>query len=226
MPDILLIEDDASFGYILSEYLRLNDFEVMWCKQVAESREALEQHTFQVAILDIMLPDGNGYELAEFIRQTYPDLPFLFLSAKVLKVDKLKGYKLGADDYITKPVDEELLLAKLRVILNRKAPQSEAADNWLTIGMFQFHPGLQQLQQDTTQFSLTRRESELLHLLYRHKGQLLPRNKALAEIWHSTDEFSRKSMDVFISKLRRYLAADATLEIRNIHGKGFTLMVK
>lgn len=224
MPSILLIEDDPSFGYILSEYLQLNDYTVTWCKTASDSLKVLEQESFDVGIFDIMLPDGNGFDIAQQVKQQIPDMPFLFLSAKTLKIDKLKGYKLGADDYITKPVDEELLMAKLQVILQRNSP-APSEEAWRSIGAYQFNPSIQELRKEHVSMSLTKRESELLHLLCQHQNQLLPRKKALREIWHATDEFSRKSMDVFISKLRKHLAEDPRISIRNVHGKGFILQI-
>ena len=121
---ILLIEDDESFGYILTEYLKLHDYEIDWAKSGEEALEKIETSSFNLGIFDVMLPGNNGYEVAEKIKRKLPELPFIFLSAKSLKVDKLKGFKVGADDYITKPVDEELLLAKIRALINRTGKQS------------------------------------------------------------------------------------------------------
>lgn len=224
MKKILLIEDDESFGYILSEYLGLHDFEVTWAKSGEEGLKKAEQSSFGLGIFDIMLPGQNGYEIAEKIKRKNPDLPFIFLSAKSLKIDKLKGYKIGADDYITKPVDEELLLAKIKALLKRNI-KTENLDDVFIIGKYQFTFSLQQLIFGNEKVKLTKRESELLRMLCQNENQLLPRKKALREIWGATDEFSRKSMDVFISHLRKYLSKDDRIQINNVHGQGFIFKI-
>ena len=226
MKKILLIEDDESFGYILSEYLSLHDLHIVWAKSGEEGLKKVSNEVFDLGIFDIMLPDKNGYEIAALIKQKHPELPFLFLSAKSLKIDKLKGFKVGADDYVTKPVDEELLLAKIRAIIKRSAGQKMPTTDEFIIGDYRFIFSLQQLEYAGEITRLTQRESALLQLLCQCQNQLLPRKKALRDIWGSTDEFSRKSMDVFISHLRKYLSKDARIEIRNVHGKGFIFSVK
>ena len=148
--------------------------------------------------------------------------PNIFLSARSLKVDQLKGYQLGAYDYVTKPVDEELLVAKIRALLTRMTPTEPRATAYV-LGQFTFWPQEYRLEGPVGEQRLTAREADLLLLLCQHANTLLPRKKALQQIWGNTDEFSRKSMDVFISHLRKYLAADATIRIDNIHGKGFIL---
>jgi DNA-binding response OmpR family regulator len=225
MNRILLIEDDDGFGYILSEYLSLHEFQISWVKSGEEGLKKVEESNFDLGIFDIMLPGKNGYETAEIIKRKHPDLPFIFLSAKSLKIDKLKGFKAGADDYITKPVDEELLLAKIRVIIKRSSKKEVIKDIY-QIGKYEFTFSLQTLKFGSETIRLTYRESELLRLLCHNQNQLLPRKKALQEIWGSTDEFSRKSMDVFISHLRKYLSWDDKIQINNVHGKGFVFKVE
>lgn len=224
MNKILLIEDDESFGYILSEYLGLHDFEVTWAKSGEDGLKKAEQSYFGLGIFDIMLPGQNGYEVAEKIKRKYPELPFIFLSAKSLKIDKLKGFKVGADDYITKPVDEELLLAKIKALLKRNI-KIESIYDLFRIGKYQFTFSIQQLTFENEIIHLTKRESELLRMLCQNENQLLPRKKALREIWGATDEFSRKSMDVFISHLRKYLSKDERVQINNVHGQGFIFKI-
>ncbi|MFK7924362.1 MAG: response regulator transcription factor [Bacteroidia bacterium] len=224
MSRILLIEDDMSFGYILTEYLTLHDFQVEWAKSAQEGLETASQFSFDLGIFDVMLPDQSGYELATELKKQYPELPFIFLSAKSLKIDKLKGYKVGADDFITKPVDEELLLAKIRALLLRAQPNLPKV-NQFQIGAFQFDASIQSLAFGDSEVQLTKREAALLRLLCLHKDQLLSRNKALKEIWGAQDEFSRKSMDVFLSHLRKHLSLDPRVEIKNVHGKGFIFQV-
>ncbi len=224
MPRILLIEDDMSFGYILTEYLGLHDFQVEWAKSAQEGLEIASRFSFELGIFDVMLPDQSGYEVAAELKKLYPELPFIFLSAKSLKIDKLKGYKVGADDFITKPVDEELLLAKIKAILARAQPHLPKQEQF-QIGAYQFNASTQRLDIAESQVQLTKREAALLKMLCQHQDQLLSRNKALKEIWGSQDEFSRKSMDVFLSHLRKHLSADPKIEIKNVHGKGFILQV-
>lgn len=224
MKRILLLEDDQSFGYILSEYLTMQEFHVVWVKTAEEVLSLLENDNFNLALLDIMLPGIDGFELAKVMVKKHDDLPFIFLSAKSLKIDKLKGFKLGAIDYITKPVDEELLVAKINAILSQNK-NSESKNDSIDIGAYEFKPKLFQLKYHDEVIKLTSREAELLFMLCEHKNNLLSRKKALNEIWGLNDEFSRKSMDVFISKLRKYLAKDNSISIDNIHGKGFVFTI-
>lgn len=223
MYKILLTEDDPSFGYILSEYLLMHDFQVEWVKSGEEALEKLKEHSYQLVILDIMLPGLDGFEAASIIKKRYRDIPFIFLSAKSLKIDKLKGFKLGAYDYITKPVDEELLVAKIRALIDQTS--REIVPNRYQLGDYEFVPELHQLKIGRDEIKLTQRENELLIMFCAHQGKLLPRKKALQEIWGATDEFSRKSMDVFVSHLRKYLSKDPHIKIENIHGKGFVFSV-
>lgn len=222
--NILIVEDDESFGYILSEYLNMHEMRCTWVKSSEEAVDALTNRLFDLAIFDIMLPGKNGFELAEIVQRSHPNLPFVFLSAKALKVDQLRGFKAGAFDYITKPVDEELLLAKVRSLLQltRNSPTERRREEF-QIGAYQFRPEEQSLTLGEESIQLTTRESELLKLLAENENQLLRRNEALKMIWGESDEFSRRSMDVFISHLRKYLSMDPEISIQNVHGKGFIL---
>ena len=224
MNKILLIEDDASFGYILSEYLHMQEFDVEWAKSGEDGLAKLRNKPFDLCIIDIMLPGINGFDVAEQIRIDHVMIPFIFLSAKSLKIDKLKGFRAGAEDYITKPVDEELLVAKIRALIKRTGTKPDSQTDF-AIGQYKFQFKLQQLAIGNENIKLTKREAELLHLLCVHKNQLLPRKKALKLIWGSTDEFNRKSMDVFISHLRKYLSQDENIRIENVHGQGFIFSV-
>ncbi len=224
MYHLLLLEDDQSFGYILKEYLLMKDFEVTWVKSGEEALEAIEQKVFDLALLDIMLPGIDGFTVAKNIVAQHSELPFLFLSAKVLKIDQLKGFKLGAFDYITKPIDEELLVAKIRALLPRLKKTSSSSETY-SIGRYIFHPNICELNFGDQSKKLTDREANLLRLLCEQQGKLLDRKIALKTLWGSTDEFSRKSMDVFISHLRKYLSADPNIKIENIHGRGFILKI-
>ncbi|RMG54223.1 MAG: DNA-binding response regulator [Bacteroidetes bacterium] len=224
---ILLVEDDEHLGYLLKEYLTFKGLEVSWEKDGPAGLEAIRTFPFDLCILDIMMPRMDGYQLAREIRASLPDLPLIFLSARSLKVDVLKGFSLGADDYIKKPVDEEELLARIQAVLARsQRPQTKAGDNtsW-TLGQYTFDPGNQQLRYGAQRQSLTGRETALLHYLVQHQGQLCRREDILKAIWGKSDYFNRKSMDVFVSKLRKYLADDPCVQLTNIHGTGFVLDV-
>lgn len=225
MNKILVVEDDPGFGYILKEYLELSNFEVILARNGELALKQLDRQQFDICLLDIMLPKIDGFTLARSVREVQPELPFIFLTAKSLKVDKLKGFRLGCDDYIVKPIDEELLLARIQAILHRtqriKGVGPEAL--FFQIGAAHFDVMNQQLFIGEERQFLTDREAQLLKLLCEYKNRLLPRRKALDQIWGNTDEFSRKSMDVFIFKLRKYLEKATNIRIKNVHGKGFIL---
>lgn len=225
MYTILIVEDDPGFGYILKEYLELNQLQVTLVTDGEQALRALQHSPFDLCLLDIMLPKMDGYSLAGAIRSDFPDLPFLFLTAKALKVDKLKGFKLGCDDYIVKPIDEELLLARIHAIMNRSGHAASAKKKPETyqLGALSFRVADQLLQKGSEQQFLTDKEAQLLAMLCAHQNRLLPRRKALQQIWGTHDEFSRKSMDVFIFRLRKYLSEQKGIRIRNVHGKGFVL---
>jgi len=220
MAKLLFVEDDKSFGYILAEYLKLRGYEVVWKQSKEEAINVLEQ-TFDMAILDINLKDGNGYEVAEMISVIKPELPFIFLSARDLKIDQLKGYKLGAEEYITKPVDEEILLAKVEAILARGSENQPTA---AVIGYQNLKLDIKQrlLRVGETSFQLTEKECQLVAALMTNAPELVFRKEMLRTIWQNEDEFARNSMDVYISRLRKYLVGSNTT-IRNVHGKGFIL---
>jgi DNA-binding response OmpR family regulator len=223
MFKIGLIEDNETFGYILKEYLEMHDYIVFWEKTGEAGIDMVLQNTIDLCVLDITLPKMDGFEVARQIKKTVPGLPFIFLTARSLKIDKLKGFRLGADDYLTKPIDEELLLAHIRAIINRTSKSQPLGSANYQIGQYQFNPRNQTLEAAEDRVKLTQMESELLMMLYTNKGQLMDRALALKTIWGSTDEFSRKSMDVFISRLRKHLSADQSIRIENVHGKGFIL---
>jgi DNA-binding response OmpR family regulator len=225
MYKVLVVEDNPSFGYILKEYLELNDLEVRLVTDGEMAIELMKKVDFDICLLDIMLPKKDGFSVAKEIQQNNSDLPFIFLTAKALKVDKLKGFRLGCDDYIVKPIDEELLLARIYAIIKRSNRHHTLKEEelHLEIGKFHFDAANQQLIHENNRQFLTDKEAQLLQLFCEHKNQLLSRKKALRQIWGNNDEFNRKSMDVFIFRLRKYLEADRQIRIKNIHGKGFIL---
>ena len=225
-PQILLCEDDTNLGMVLKNYLELNDYEVTLERDGKLGLAAFQREKFDLCLLDVMMPNMDGFTLAEEIRDVDPDIPLFFLSAKTMKDDIIQGYKLGADDYITKPFDSEVLLLKIKAILKRNEELNREADNMqFDLGKFHFNPKLRELMADGKTQTLSPKENELLKMLAEHKNDLLPREKALKKIWGSDTYFNGRSMDVYIAKLRKYLKEDDSLEIVNIHGNGFRLVV-
>lgn len=227
MTKILLVEDDQGLGYILKEYLELHNYEVVWAKDGLEGTTAFRKRAFDLCILDVMLPHKNGFELAKIIKQQDSLMPLIFLTAKALKVDKLKGFKIGCDDYIVKPVDEEELIARIEAIIKRtrRTPFHIAEKAVFTIGKYQFDYGNQSLSLGNERQMITQKEAEVLKLLCLNQNRILDRKATLKQIWGESDYFKRRSMDVFISRLRKYLSQDSAIKITNVHGKGFILTV-
>ena len=225
IPEILLVEDNPTLGYALTEYLKMQDMQVTLCQDGEEGEKVFRQQRFDLCIIDVMLPRQDGFGLAAKIRQLQPGMPFIFLTARGMKVDKLKGFRLGADDYIVKPVDEEELVARIRAVLRRATdPVSAPADNQL--GIFSIDWTRRLLLTDGQEKQLTEREAGLLKMLVESKHQLLRREIALKKLWGRNDYFNRRSMDVHIARLRKYLKDDTGLSIVNVHGKGFVLVEK
>jgi two-component system OmpR family response regulator len=225
---ILIVEDDSNFGNILKEYLSLNDYNITLAKNGIEGFEKFKKEEFDLCILDVMMPYKDGFTLAKEIREVNEIVPIFFLSAKHLKEDVLKGFKLGADDYLTKPFDSEVLLAKIKAILNRsKAPNSLANDAFeFAFNDFSFNSKLRFLKYKNEEpVKLSPKENQLLRLLVIHLNDLLPREVALNKIWRDDNYFTSRSMDVYIAKLRKYLSVDDKVQILNIHGEGFRLVV-
>ncbi len=226
---ILLVEDDPNFGSVLKDYLSLNDFEVTLAKNGMEGFEKFKKDNFDLCILDVMMPYKDGYTLAKEIREKNKDIPLIFLTAKSMKEDVLKGYKVGADDYLNKPFDSEVLLMKIKAIMQRKASEIKT-DNTkfeFIIGKFHLNSKLRFLTfQNEEPIKLSPKENELLKMLALHENDLMPRELALTKIWRDDNYFTSRSMDVYIAKLRKYLKSDEDVEILNIHGEGFRLVIK
>ncbi len=224
---ILLCEDDPNLGLVLKNFLELNDFDVILERDGRLGLAAFQREKFELCLLDVMMPKMDGFMLAEEIRNTNPDVPLFFLSAKSMKEDQIKGYKLGADDYITKPFDSEVLLFKIKAILKRNEEQNkEIANVEYDLGKYHFIPKLRELSIDGNKTTLSPKENELLKMLSEYKNDLLQRDLALKKIWGNDNYFNGRSMDVYIAKLRKYLKEDPMVEIVNIHGNGFRLLVK
>ncbi|WP_163716748.1 response regulator transcription factor [Mangrovibacterium lignilyticum] len=223
--NIFLLEDDLSFGAVLKSYLELNDYEVTWVDDGKYAVERFRQGKFQLCLLDVMLPNVDGFSVGEEIRTLDKHVPFIFLTAKAMKQDVLKGYEVGADDYVTKPFDTEVLLCKIKAILSRgRAHESTHADSY-EIGSYRFHLQRRSIVRNGIEQKLSPKEAELLELLVEYKNDLLPRETALRKIWGDDGYFTARSMDVYLTKLRKYLSQDPAIEIRNIHSSGFILQV-
>lgn len=223
---ILLVEDDPNFGRILKDYLTINNYEVSLAVNGIEGFEKFNRSEFDLCILDIMMPFKDGLTLAKEIREINEAIPLIFLTAKNLKDDVLKGYKIGADDYLTKPFDSEILLAKIKSILNRKPPvNTEEKDTFeFEFSDFSFNSKLRILtHKEGESHKLSPKENQLLKMLVLNFDDLLPRDIALNKIWRDANYFTSRSMDVYIAKLRKYLDKDVSLKIINVHGEGFRL---
>lgn len=226
---ILLVEDDPNFGIVLKDYLAMNDFDVTHAKNGMEGFEKFKKGTYDLCILDVMMPYKDGFTLAKEIRGKNEDIPIIFLTAKAMKEDVLKGYKVGADDYLNKPFDSEVLLMKIKAIMQRKSSDSLADSKQFEfiIGNFHLNSKLRFLTyKEEEPIKLSPKENELLRLLALHENDLMPRELALTKIWRDDNYFTSRSMDVYIAKLRKYLKKDDLVEILNIHGEGFRLFVK
>ncbi|TAE15195.1 MAG: DNA-binding response regulator [Bacteroidetes bacterium] len=222
---ILLCEDDTNLGMVLKNYLELSDFDVTLERDGRLGLAAFQREKFDMCLLDVMMPNMDGFKLAEEIRDIDQEVPLFFLSAKTMKEDIVTGYNLGADDYITKPFDSEVLLLKIKAILKRNEELNKENENQeFDLGGYHFNPKLRELVHGTQRYTLSPKESELLKMLAEHKNDLLPRERALKKIWGSDTYFNGRSMDVYIAKLRKYLKDDANIEIVNIHGNGFRLV--
>tara|TARA_A100001011_G_C14322313_1_gene851439 strand:+ start:18417 stop:19121 length:705 start_codon:yes stop_codon:yes gene_type:complete len=225
---ILIVEDDPNFGKILREYLTLNDYDIVLAKNGIEGYEKFNKSNFDLCILDVMMPYKDGFTLAKEIREKNDEVPIFFLTAKHLKEDVLKGFKIGGDDYMTKPFDSEVLLAKIKATLNRNkksfVPEIDIFE--FDFSDFKLNSKLRILTYKNEQnIKLSPKENQLLRLLVIHVNDLLPRETALNKIWRDDNYFTSRSMDVYISKLRKYLVKDKKVQILNIHGEGFRLVI-
>jgi DNA-binding response OmpR family regulator len=230
MKRILLAEDDPNLGMLLQDYLQLKGkFEVVLCQDGDEAFRAFTKEHFDLCIFDVMMPKKDGFTLAKDIRNTNPNIPIIFATAKAMIEDKSEAYNLGGDDYITKPFRIEELLLRVNALLKRvaEAVKSDSTElpSKFEIGNYQFDYTAQLIQHGDSQQKVSTKEAELLRLLCLKKNQVLTREEALLSIWHDDNYFNGRSMDVFLSKLRKYLKEDPKVEIINVHGKGYKLLV-
>ncbi len=224
---VLLLEDDANLGLVLQEHLQMHGFDVSLCVDGEEGMEAFSKDRYDLCLVDIMMPRKDGFEFAREVRRRDQHTPLIFLTAKSLKEDRIEGFKIGCDDYVTKPFSVEELLLRIRAVLRRSGGESldQISRVEFKIGEFVFDSNRRLLSRAGKEQKLTIRESDLLRLLCLKLNRTLERQDALREIWGDDSYFSSRSMDVFVSKLRKYLKADKRVEIVAVHGRGFRLVV-
>lgn len=231
---ILLVEDDQNFGDVLRSYLEMHDYSVTLATDGVLGLETFRKGQFDLCILDVMMPRKDGFTLAKEIRERDVEVPLIFLTAKTMKDDVLQGFKIGADDYIAKPFNSEELLLRIQAVLKRVNKMADPRDDQreFHIGKYHFNYPLRILTfndpepGEENQWKLSPKEAELLRMFCKYINDVTPRSEALTKIWHEDNYFTARSMDVFVTKLRKYLAKDAAIEIVNIHGNGFQLLVK
>jgi len=228
---ILLVEDDQNFGDVLKSYLEMNDFDITLATDGEMGFQKFSEGDYDVCIFDVMMPKKDGFTLAKEVREQDKEVPIIFLTAKTLKEDVLQGFKIGADDYITKPFNSEELLLRLQAILRRSqsAPDPKEDETEFVIGKYNFNYPLRILSyngDEPGQEKLSPKEAHLLRMFCMKMNEVLPRSEALEKIWGEDNYFTARSMDVFVTKLRKYLAKDNSIEIVNIHGNGFRLIDK
>lgn len=228
---ILLVEDDESLGYLLSEYLKMKDFDIEWVKDGKSALEIVERDFFDLMILDVMMPEMDGFTLAKELKKDFPETPFIFLTSRSMKIDVLKGFSLGAVDYLKKPIDEEELVVRLNTLLqtlsvNKKSEDKELLNQY-TFGDYIFNVGKQEVvYKDGEVHKLTLRENKLLQLLVHKKNELCTHKEILHSLWGQNDFFVKKSLNVFISHLRKYLSKDPNIKIENLHNQGFIFKIE
>lgn len=225
-PKILLVEDDTSLGFIISDQLKGDGYDVTLCSDGLEGFKRFNENTFHLCIFDVMMPKKDGFTLAKDVRKVNKEIPILFLTAKSMTEDKVEGFNVGGDDYLTKPFSSEELSVRVKALLKRVDVGVKEDDGKEAIGKYMY---------DTTNFlltgpefekKLTKKEAQILKMLCQFKNQVLPREIVLNGVWGQDDYFVGRSLDVFITKLRKYLSNDPDVEIENVHGIGFKLVIK
>lgn len=224
-PKILLVEDDPSLGFVVKDNLSMKGYDVTLCKDGEEGEREFSKNTFQLCLLDVMLPKKDGFALARTIRDTNTEVPILFLTAKAMTDDKLEGFGTGADDYITKPFSLEELYCRIEVFLKRSSTAKPEAEKPLALGKYEFDTANFTLRLNGEERVLTSREADILKQLYLHRERVLKREEILMAVWGNDDYFLGRSLDVFISKIRKYLKDDPSVQITNFHGVGFKLEI-
>ncbi|WP_299439221.1 response regulator transcription factor [uncultured Aquimarina sp.] len=222
MQYILLAEDDFDFGSILKQYLELHGYKVIWAQDGKEALQVFSQEQFDICVFDVMMPKMDGFTLAEKVIELNPEIPFIFLTAKKMKEDKIRGLKLGADDYIVKPFEADILVLRLQNILKRSQRVQTIREEIIAIGDYKFDPINHCLKLHEEKQKLTEKETVLIQYLYDHKNTMIKRDNLLKDVWGNDDFFSGRSMDVFISRLRKYFKQDKNITIESVRGVGLT----
>lgn len=222
--NILIVENDSNLRKALTDYLTINNYKITCAVDGRDGLLKFKNHKFHLVILDVMLPIKDGFTLAKEMKRLKPELPVVFLTEKSMKDDMIKGYEIGADDFINKPFDTELLLIKIKAILQSYSLNTQNINVEFKIGKYVFDSRLRQLVIKGDVKKLSPKENDLLKLLSMYKNDLMPRDLALTRIWNEDTYFTSRSMDVYIAKLRKYLKADESVKIINVHGEGFRLM--
>lgn len=223
---LLYVEDDESLSFVTKDNLELQGYQITHCATGKEAMDVIKKQQFNLCILDVMLPEIDGFTIAREIRRYDTDVPILFLTAKSLKEDRIEGLKLGADDYITKPFSIEELILKIEIFLRRSKISQPVQATKFALGKYQFDHNNLSLELEDFSKKLTQKEADLLRFLINGKNQVLRRSDILEQIWGADDYFLGRSLDVFISRLRKYLKEDESIVIENIHGVGFRLIDK
>ena len=224
---ILLVEDDENLGFVVNDLLEMEGYQVHWAKDGEAGLKAYQDFQPHLSVLDIMLPKMDGYRLGTEIKQKNQQAPIVFLTARGMETDRVKGFQAGADDYITKPFSNQEFLLRVIAVLNRCYANNQVveAKNEYAIGQFKFSPNNLTLSIDGAEKSLTHKEADVLKIFCQNENETVKRELILNTIWGNTDYFTGRSLDVFISKLRKYLKADEGIKIENVHGVGFRLKV-
>ncbi|MDF1545572.1 MAG: response regulator transcription factor [bacterium] len=223
---VLLLEDDGNLGTVLQEHLQMQEFEVTLCADGEQGLTVWRQEQFDLCLVDVMMPKLDGFSFAEEVRKVDKEVPIIFLTARSMKEDKILGFKVGCDDYITKPFSVEELMLRIEAVLRRtgSTDTTNNADE-IQIGSYRFVFSRQLLIRNDQEQKLTPKESELLRFLCLNRNRTILREEALREIWSDDSYFAGRSMDMFISRLRKYLKEDSSIEIMGVHGKGFRMVI-
>lgn len=219
---ILLAEDDSSLGFVIKDNLEVEGFEVVWKENGEEALGSYHDQKFDLCILDIMMPRKDGFTLAKEIRQQDDFIPLIFLTAKSMEEDRVKGFEIGADDYVVKPFSMTELIHRIKRLLKRTGINNNTGTS-VSIGKYDFEPRNQKLIIDNKEMELTYMEAQLIEMLCANRNTNVKREDILVKIWGENDYFKGRSLDVFISRLRKYFSQDPTIEIKNIHGVGFMM---
>jgi two-component system, OmpR family, response regulator VicR len=222
---LLYVEDDESLSFVTRDNLESQGYKITYCANGQQALDIIRRESFDLCILDVMLPGVDGFTIAEAIRQTDTQVPIIFLTARSLKEDRLHGLKLGADDYLTKPFSIEELILKIEIFLRRSKISGPSTQTSFMMGIYTFDYKNLILKAEGFNKVLTQREADLLYLLFQHKNEVIKRNVILEKLWGEDDFFMGRSLDVFISRLRKYLSKDEGLRVENIHGVGFRFVV-